>query len=151
MSIVPSVLPQQILLHQGSRSLELVFADQRFSLPAELLRVYSPSAEVQGHGKPILQTGKRLVNLQSAECIGHYGLKLSFDDGHASGIFSWNYLLKLHQQQDSYWQNYLQQLDAANASRDADTQIVKLQPAPTQSTPTQSTPKQSTPKQCAPK
>lgn len=128
-------LPQQILLHQGSRLLELVFADQRFSLPAELLRVYSPSAEVQGHGKPILQTGKRLVNLQSAECIGHYGLKLCFDDGHASGIFSWDYLLRLHQQQDQYWQTYLQQLHQANASRDADTQIVKLQAAPTSHAP----------------
>jgi DUF971 family protein len=130
-----AVLPQQILLRQGSRSLELVFADQRFSLPAELLRVYSPSAEVQGHGKPILQTGKRLVNLQNAECIGHYGLKLHFDDGHASGIFSWAYLHQLHQQQTYYWETYLEQLHQANASRDADTQIVKLQPAPPQCDP----------------
>ncbi len=124
-----SILPQQIFLHQGSRLLELVFTDHTISLKAELLRVYSPSAEVQGHGKPILQTGKHQVNLQSAECIGHYGLKLSFDDGHASGIFSWDYLHKLHQEQDAYWHTYLQQLDQAHASRDADTQIVHLQPA----------------------
>ena len=127
MSNPASLLPQQIFLHQGSKSLELVFADHSVSLPAELLRVYSPSAEVQGHGKPILQTGKRQVNLQSAECIGHYGLKLCFDDGHASGIFSWDYLRTLHQQQDFYWQTYLQQLDQARASRDANTQIVQLQ------------------------
>jgi hypothetical protein len=122
-------VPQQVLIHRSSRTLELVFSDQRFSLPAELLRVYSPSAEVQGHGKPILQIGKRQVNLVSAECIGHYGLKIGFDDGHASGIFNWAFLQTLHQQQDVYWQNYLQQLQQANASRDADTQIVQLQPA----------------------
>lgn len=119
-------IPQQVRIHRGSRALELVFTEQSVQLPAELLRVYSPSAEVQGHGKPVLQVGKRLVNLVDAECIGHYGLKLSFDDGHASGIYNWHYLLDLHQQQARYWQDYLERLAQANASRDADTQVIQL-------------------------
>ena len=120
-------VPTSIKLHKASRQLELVYSDgQQFSLPAEFLRVHSPSAEVQGHGQPILQVGKQNVALVGIERAGNYALKLIFDDGHDSGLYSWDYLYQLGQQQDRMWQDYLDKLDAAGASRDPDVSVVRL-------------------------
>lgn len=120
-------LPTNIKLHKASRTLELQYADgQRFTLPAEFLRVHSPSAEVQGHGKPVLQTGKQNVALVGVEPAGNYALKLVFDDGHDSGLYSWDYLYQLAQRQETLWQDYLDQLQAAGASRDPDVSVVRV-------------------------
>jgi DUF971 family protein len=116
-----SATPTEITLHQKSRSLEIAFADgARYTLPAEYLRVYSPSAEVRGHGEgqEVLQTGKRNVGIASVEPVGQYALKISFDDGHDSGLYSWNYLYGLGMDQEILWHNYLSRLEAAGASRD---------------------------------
>jgi DUF971 family protein len=113
--------PTEIKLHQASRVLELTFADGRsFKLPYELLRVYSPSAEVRGHGpgQEVLQTGKREVSIENVEPVGHYAIRPKFTDGHDSGIYSWDYLYDLGARQDELWQRYLDRLAAANASRD---------------------------------
>lgn len=113
--------PTRIVLHQHSRRLEVTFENGVvYSLPFEFLRVLSPSAEVRGHGvgQEILQTGKRNVEIVSLEPVGNYALKPVFSDGHASGLYSWDYLYQLGEQQDVLWQNYLQQLQAAGASRD---------------------------------
>ncbi|MBY4678068.1 gamma-butyrobetaine hydroxylase-like domain-containing protein [Marinobacterium arenosum] len=118
MSEVPR--PEAIKLHKKSRTLELIYADGSFELTAEFLRVHSPSAEVRGHGigNGILQTGKKHVALTGVQPAGNYALKLSFDDGHDSGLFTWEYLHDLAHRQDEYWQHYLQQLAEAGASRD---------------------------------
>lgn len=118
MSQVP--LPTNIKLHKKSRTLELVYDQDSFELTAEFLRVLSPSAEVRGHGigNGVLQTGKKFVALTNAEPVGNYALKLSFDDGHDSGLFTWEYLYDLCHQQQEYWQDYLDQLEAAGESRD---------------------------------
>ena len=122
-----SPIPSKIKLRKASRTLELEYADGRqFSLPAEFLRVHSPSAEVQGHGRPVLQTGKQNVALVAVEMAGNYALKLVFDDGHDSGLFSWDYLQELGERQDALWQDYLDQLQTAGASRDPDTSVVKV-------------------------
>ena len=116
------VVPTQIVLHGQSRVLEIHFATgEQFRLPFEFLRVHSPSAEVQGHGagQEVLQTGKRGVDIVSLEPVGHYGIKPVFDDGHASGIFSWQYLFHLGQHQQALWQAYEERLRQAGASRDA--------------------------------
>jgi DUF971 family protein len=119
--------PTAIKLHRASKVLELHYgADERYNLPAELLRVHSPSAEVQGHGKPILQTGKLNVGLEKIEPAGNYALKLTFDDGHDSGLFTWDYLEQLCLRQDELWQQYLEALAAAGKSRDPSESIVKL-------------------------
>lgn len=113
----------QIVVHQQSRILEIGFADDRvFRLPFELLRVYSPSAEVRGHGpgQEVLQTGKRLVGISAVEPVGNYAIQPQFSDGHNTGIYSWDYLYWLGDQQDTLWQQYLEQLKAAGASRDPD-------------------------------
>jgi len=126
--------PTAIRLHRKSAMLELVYADgSSYSLPAELLRVYSPSAEVRGHGQgqEVLQTGKREVKLLKVEPIGHYAVKLHFDDDHNTGIYTWEYLLELGQQQQALWQRYLQRLQEAGASRDARdpaVQVVNIMP-----------------------
>ncbi|HEY8358440.1 MAG TPA: DUF971 domain-containing protein [Ramlibacter sp.] len=115
-------LPQSITLHGQSRVLEVGFADGSvFRLPFELMRVCSPSAEVQGHGpgQEVLQTGKRDVGIEQLEPVGNYGVKPTFSDGHDSGIFSWDYLWYLGTQQDELWQDYLQRLAAAGVDRDA--------------------------------
>lgn len=112
--------PTEIKLHQASRVLEIAFADGRtFRLPYEFLRVYSPSAEVRGHGpgQETLQVGKRDVTITSVEPIGHYALRPTFSDGHESGIYSWEYLHDLGVRQDELWQRYLRRLDEAGASR----------------------------------
>jgi DUF971 family protein len=95
-------------------------------LPAEFLRVHSPSAEVQGHGKPILQTGKLHVGLSSIEPAGNYALKLCFDDGHDSGLFTWDYLYQLATQQEALWTDYLSALAAAGKTRDPEQSVIKL-------------------------
>ena len=111
-----------LTVHQSSRILEIGFEDGRtFRIPFELLRVYSPSAEVQGHGpgQEVLQTGKRDVGVVSIEAVGHYAVQPTFSDGHDTGIFSWNYLYDLGARQDELWQAYLERLAAAGKDRDA--------------------------------
>lgn len=113
--------PTQIVVHARSRVLELGFSDgASFRLPFELLRVYSPSAEVRGHGpgQEVLQVGKREVGITAVEPVGHYAIQPHFDDGHSTGIFSWDYLHWLGTHQDRLWQEYLDRLQAAGASRD---------------------------------
>jgi DUF971 family protein len=114
--------PESITLHGQSRVLEVGFADGSvFRLPFELMRVYSPSAEVQGHGpgQEVLQTGKREVDIVDLEPVGNYGVKPSFSDGHDSGIFSWDYLYFLGTQQDDLWRDYQRRLQEAGVDRDA--------------------------------
>ena len=113
--------PTEIILHQQSRTLEIAFDDgARYKLPFEFLRVFSPSAEVRGHGpgQEVLQTGKRDVLVTAVDPVGTYAIKLTFDDGHDSGLYSWSYLHELGQYQDGMWHDYLERLAAANASRD---------------------------------
>lgn len=114
--------PQSITLHQQSQVLEIGFSDgQEFKIPFELMRVYSPSAEVQGHGpgQEVLQTGKREVELTAIEPVGNYAVQPHFSDGHNTGIFSWDYLYFLGSQQAELWQQYEARLQAAGMSRDA--------------------------------
>jgi len=114
--------PTAITVHQQSRVLEVAFADGAlFRLPFELMRVYSPSAEVQGHGpgQEVLQTGKREVGLLGLEPIGNYAVQPSFSDGHDTGIFSWDYLYFLGSQQDALWKQYEERLAVAGMDRDA--------------------------------
>ena len=113
--------PTEIKLHQKSRVLEISFADgSRFELSYELLRVYSPSAEVRGHGpgQEVLQTGKRDVAIMALEPSGSYAVTPAFSDGHSTGIYSWDYLYWLGQNRDSLWQQYLERLEKAGASRE---------------------------------
>ena len=127
--------PQTINLHKKSRLLELGYADgTRYQLEAELLRVYSPSAEVRGHGvgQEILQAGKRHVAITAIEPVGNYAIKPTFDDGHNSGIFSWETLFDLATNQAARWADYTARLSAAGASREplpADTQVIKFIPS----------------------
>ena len=114
-------VPTDITLHTQSRRLEIAFADgARFELPFEYLRVYSPSAEVRGHGagQEVLQTGKRAVTIVALEPVGHYALQPRFSDGHVSGIYSWDYLYQLGQHQTQWWAHYLHQMEQAGASRE---------------------------------
>lgn len=114
--------PQSITLHQQSRVLEIGFSDgSEFKIPFELMRVYSPSAEVQGHGKgqEVLQTGKREVGVVALEPVGNYAVQPTFSDGHSSGIFSWDYLYFLGSKQADLWAEYLERLQAAGVERDA--------------------------------
>ncbi len=113
--------PTLIELHQKSRVLEIAFDDgQHFKLPYELLRVYSPSAEVAGHGpgQEVLQIGKKNIDITAAEPIGTYAVQLVFSDGHDTGLYSWGYLHKLGMQQEEKWQHYLQRMQEASASRE---------------------------------
>jgi DUF971 family protein len=115
--------PTEITLHSASRVLEIAFNDGRvFKLPFEFLRVYSPSAEVRGHGpgQETLQVGKREVTILEIEPVGHYAVRPTFSDGHGSGIYSWPYLYELGVEQERLWAEYLEQLAEAGASRDAD-------------------------------
>jgi len=114
--------PTSITVHQQSRVLEVGFDDGcAFRIPFELMRVYSPSAEVQGHGpgQEVLQTGKREVELTALEPVGNYAVQPTFSDGHDTGLFSWDYLYFLGSQQDELWQKYESRLAAAGMSRDA--------------------------------
>ena len=117
-----SPTPTTLTVHGKSRLLEVVFSDgAAFNIPFELMRVYSPSAEVQGHGpgQEVLQTGKREVGVVNLESIGNYAVKPVFSDGHESGIFSWDYLYHLGVNQDKLWGEYNRRLEDAGKSRDA--------------------------------
>jgi DUF971 family protein len=114
--------PQSITVHNKSKVLEVGFSDgASFRIPFELMRICSPSAEVQGHGpgQEILQTGKRDVGLLALEPVGNYAVKPVFTDGHESGIFSWSLLYELGQKQDELWADYARRLSAAGVDRDA--------------------------------
>ena len=117
----PGHFPTEIKLHQKSRVMEIAFSDGRsFQLPYELLRVYSPSAEVRGHGpgQEVLQTGKRAIEIRSLEPVGSYAVQPTFSDGHSTGIFSWDYLYELGENQDKLWAQYLARLEQAGGSRE---------------------------------
>ena len=109
-----------INLHQKSKILEIEFSNaEKFSLSYELLRVYSPSAEVQGHSKSqaVLQTGKENIAIKDVEPVGHYAIKIIFDDGHNTGLYSWDYLYQLGTNKDQLWSDYLQKLADAGYQR----------------------------------
>jgi DUF971 family protein len=115
-----SAKPTDIKLHQKSRVLEMSFDDgATFQLPCEYLRVYSPSAEVRGHGpgQEVLQVGKQDVNITSIEPVGNYAIKLEFDDGHNTGLYSWDTLYELGANQEALWQEYLERMEAAGKLR----------------------------------
>lgn len=114
-------MPTKIVVHQTSRVLELEFDDGKaYRLPFEFLRVYSPSAEVRGHGpgQEVLQVGKKSVGIEAIEPVGHYALQPRFSDGHESGIYSWDYLHWLGEEQAQLWQDYLKRIADAGASRE---------------------------------
>ena len=113
-------LPQNIIVHQQSKVLELAYDNKTYQLPFEFLRVWSPSAEVRGHGvgQETLQTGKRDVLINNIEQVGHYAIKPVFSDGHESGIFSWDYLYEMCINQEEMWQDYLDRVEQAGVSRD---------------------------------
>ena len=129
-------LPTDVKLHKKAATLELVYGEDSASeLSAEFLRVHSPSAEVRGHGRgqEVLQVGKRRVKISSLETVGNYAIKLAFDDGHDTGIYSWTYLKELCRGKEDLWQRYLNRLTEAGANRDAlpaDTQVLSFKPSP---------------------
>ena len=113
--------PTEIKLHQKSRILDIAFSDGKtFQFPCEFLRVYSPSAEVSGHGpgQEVLQTGKKMVSIIKIEPVGNYAIQLNFTDGHNTGLYSWDLLYNFGLNQDKMWQRYLQRMDEAGASRE---------------------------------
>ncbi len=117
-----SPLPESMTVHGQSRVLEIGFSDgAQFRIPFELMRVYSPSAEVQGHGpgQEVLQTGKRDVTVVDIEQVGHYAVKPTFSDCHDSGLFTWEYLYFLGAEQEALWRQYEERLQAAGVQRDA--------------------------------
>ena len=121
--------PTKIKLHQADAQLEIHFSDgAQFELSAEFLRVHSPSAEVRGHGagQEVLQHGKKYVQIIGVEKSGNYALRLTFDDGHDSGIYTWNYLHQLGTNQKTLWQQYLEKLNDAGKHREDDIQVVQL-------------------------
>lgn len=120
--------PTKIKLHKQSQQLELHFDAEEFLLPAEFLRVHSPSAEVKGHGpgQEVLQFGKKTVEISQLELAGNYGLKIHFSDGHNTGIFTWDYFYELGKNQEELWKTYLDKLHQAGKTREPDTQIVKF-------------------------
>jgi DUF971 family protein len=122
-------LPTSIVLHRVRRILELAYANgEKLELDAEYLRVFSPSAEVRGHGRgqEVLQWGKMEVAIERLEPVGNYALQLIFDDEHDTGIYSWEYLYQLGQEYQQNWQGYLTQLEQAGKSRDPSLQVLKL-------------------------
>ena len=117
-------IPTEIKLHQKSHMLEIAFSDgQRFELPCEFLRVYSPSAEVRGHGpgQEVLQVGKKNVEIKDVQPVGSYAVQLVFSDGHDSGLYSWDYLHDLGVNQEALWKQYLERLNEAGANREPGT------------------------------
>lgn len=113
------LIPEEIRLQNGRAALTLIYNGEHKSLPAEYLRVYSPSAEVRGHapGQEVLQTGKADVTIMGLEPVGQYALKITFSDGHDSGLYDWPYLHKLAYQYDEMWADYLRRIELAGASR----------------------------------
>lgn len=127
-----SPIPTELTVHQQSRTLEVAFDDgARFVLPFELLRVYSPSAEVRGHGpgQEVLQTGKRNVTITALDPVGNYAVQPRFSDGHDTGMYSWDYLYWLGTHQAALWEEYLQRLEAAGHTRESG-RDAPMQPAP---------------------
>ena len=123
--------PLELRLRRASRMLEIVFADgARHALSFEFLRVHSPSAEVQGHGpgQETLVTGKQDVGIRAIEPVGAYAVRLVFDDGHDTGLYAWDYLYQLCTSQPRLWQDYLERMEAAGASRDPQVQVIKFDP-----------------------
>jgi DUF971 family protein len=123
--------PSGLRLRRRSRVLEISYADgTNYALAFEYLRISSPSAEVRGHhpSQAVLQTGKKNVDILEVKQVGHYALQIVFDDGHDSGIYSWDYLYLLCTQERERWQAYLEELRAAGASRDPDTQVLHFDP-----------------------
>jgi DUF971 family protein len=119
-------IPTEIKLHKQSRILEVAFNDgKHFNLPCEYLRVYSPSAEVRGHGpgQETLQVGKKEVEITNIEPVGQYAVALVFSDGHDSGLYSWDYLYDLGMEQEHYWKTYLRRMEEAGESRESKTLI----------------------------
>jgi DUF971 family protein len=117
-----SPIPTEIKLHQQSKVMEVAFNDDsRFNLPYEYLRVFSPSAEVRGHGpgQEVLQVGKKNIEIKAIEPVGQYAVVLVFSDGHDSGIYSWDYLYDLGAKQEFYWNSYLRRMEEAGASRES--------------------------------
>jgi DUF971 family protein len=124
-------LPEDIKLHSRSRELELRYpSGEQHRLSCEFLRVHSPSAEVRGHGQgqETLQTGKLEVAITEIRPVGNYALQLVFDDGHDTGIYSWDYLYHLCHNREEMWQDYLQRLAAAGGVRDPEVQVLRLDP-----------------------
>jgi len=122
-----SIRPTEIKLHKQSRILEVSFEDgSTFNLPAEYLRVYSPSAEVQGHGpgQGVLQVGKEDVNIENIQPVGNYGIQLYFDDNHNTGIYAWDTLYDLGRNYEKYWNDYLKRLEAAGHKRRDPSEII---------------------------
>lgn len=120
MNAAADMPPRAIVYHRDARALELDYGDaDKALLNAELLRVYSPSAEVRGHSEEerVLQTGKKYVSIEELTAIGNYAIRIAFDDGHDTGIYSWSFLKELYDRREAYWQSYLAELDKANASR----------------------------------
>lgn len=118
----PPAYPTGLTVHKASRTLEIAFDDGKvFTLPFELLRVYSPSAEVKGHGpgQEVLQTGKRDVLITALEPVGHYAVQPHFSDGHNTGIYTWSYLYWLGDKQAELWEDYLRRLEAAGFTRES--------------------------------
>ena len=123
--------PQGIELHTRSRELELIYAGgESYRLSCEFLRVLSPSAEVRGHGpgQEVLQSGKIAVGISTIEPVGNYALQLVFDDGHDTGLYSWDYLYEMCRHQEAWWQDYLARVREAGASRDPDVQVISFEP-----------------------
>ena len=122
-------MPSRVVLRESKDALMLTYSNgQEYTLPAEYLRVYSPSAEVRGHGEgnETLQFGKRLVTINALEKAGNYALQIVFSDGHDSGIYSWDYLQALAEGYEDRWAAYLEKLHNAGLSRDIDSQVIKL-------------------------
>jgi DUF971 family protein len=122
-------MPSRVVLRESKDALLLTYSDgQEYTLPAEYLRVYSPSAEVRGHGEgnETLQFGKRLVTINALEKAGNYALQIVFSDGHDSGIYSWDYLQALAENYEDKWAIYLEQIHNAGLSRDLDAQVIRL-------------------------
>ena len=126
--------PTEVKLRKQSNTLELSYSDgSQLEFSSEFLRVHSPSAEVRGHGngQEVLQTGKRNVKLKNLEPVGNYAVKLEFDDGHSTGIFSWDYLVSIGRDKKKLWEDYLLRLQQAGKTRDpspTDTQIIRVRP-----------------------
>lgn len=124
-----SPTPQKIKLHRKRACLELLYQNgEQMELSAEYLRVFSPSAEVQGHGpgQEVLQSGKKNVSIERVTAVGNYAIQLFFDDGHNTGIYAWPYLYQLGSDYDANWQDYLRQLADAGLSRDPAVQVLNL-------------------------
>lgn len=122
--------PTKVHLHKQSKTLEVAFSDAVYSLNAEFLRTHSPSAEVRGHGvgQEVLVFGKINVGISSIKAVGNYGLQITFDDGHDTGIFSWSYLAELGENQNTLWDAYLKRLSEANQQRDPHTSVIQFSP-----------------------